>query len=137
MALISCKECGREVSDSAKVCPHCGANVIKDIFCQNCGAKIPGNTSYCPSCGFQVRSSCTSKKDKTVTALLGLFLGSLGIHYFYLGKTTAGILTIILSACSCGIWSVITFIQAIMILVMSDEEFDAKYVYTDKTFPLF
>lgn len=24
MALIKCKECGKEMSDKAKVCPHCG-----------------------------------------------------------------------------------------------------------------
>lgn len=24
MALIKCKECGKEVSSTAKVCPHCG-----------------------------------------------------------------------------------------------------------------
>jgi hypothetical protein len=29
MALIKCKECGNEVSDTAKACPHCGANVPK------------------------------------------------------------------------------------------------------------
>ena len=25
MALISCPECGREISDKAPACPHCGA----------------------------------------------------------------------------------------------------------------
>lgn len=25
MALINCKECGKEISDQAKACPHCGA----------------------------------------------------------------------------------------------------------------
>ena len=24
MALIKCKECGKEISDQAKVCPNCG-----------------------------------------------------------------------------------------------------------------
>ena len=24
MALIKCKECGKEISDSVKSCPHCG-----------------------------------------------------------------------------------------------------------------
>lgn len=28
--LINCKECGREVSDTAKACPHCGAKVKKE-----------------------------------------------------------------------------------------------------------
>ncbi len=24
MALINCPECGKQISDSAKMCPHCG-----------------------------------------------------------------------------------------------------------------
>ena len=28
--IINCKECGREISDTAKVCPHCGAKVKKE-----------------------------------------------------------------------------------------------------------
>lgn len=27
MALIACKECGKEISDKAAACPHCGAPV--------------------------------------------------------------------------------------------------------------
>lgn len=78
-----------------------------------------------------------SDKDKIVAGLLALFLGWLGIHYFYVGKATAGILTIILSFVTCGIWDILIFIQAIMILVGSQEEFEQKYVFTNKSFPLF
>lgn len=27
MAMTSCRECGKEISDTAKTCPHCGAGV--------------------------------------------------------------------------------------------------------------
>ena len=27
MALINCKECGKEISDGAITCPHCGAKI--------------------------------------------------------------------------------------------------------------
>jgi RNA polymerase subunit RPABC4/transcription elongation factor Spt4 len=27
MALINCKECGKEISDGAIACPHCGAKI--------------------------------------------------------------------------------------------------------------
>ena len=126
MALISCKECGKEISDAATTCPHCGAPVIKDVFCQKCGNRN-GNVAKYPA----------ARKDRVTTALLALFLGSLGIHYFYLGKSTAGILTIVISLCSCGIWGVVMFIQSILILLMTDADFEAKYVNTDKSFPLF
>jgi len=29
MALIACKECGKEISTEAKACPSCGAKVVK------------------------------------------------------------------------------------------------------------
>ncbi len=29
MALINCKECGKEISDMAKMCPHCGYPIKK------------------------------------------------------------------------------------------------------------
>lgn len=42
MALIVCKECGREVSDKASVCPNCGCpisqgNVRNSMVCPKCG----------------------------------------------------------------------------------------------------
>ena len=139
MALILCKECGKEISDAAKNCPHCGAPVVRDVFCPKCGTKIAENLEYCPNCGARQnnRKNTASSKDRMTTALLALFLGTLGIHYFYLGKSTAGILTIVISLCTCGIWGVLILIQAIIMLTMTDEEFEDKYVNTDKTFPLF
>ena len=137
MSLIKCKECGHEVSDTASVCPNCGAPVIKDIYCQKCGTRIPENIQYCPSCG--ARTGCPEKprKDKIVAGLLAILLGVLGIHYFYMGKTTAGIISLILGLCSCYIWGVVMLVQGVLILTMSDEDFLAKYVDTDKSFPLF
>lgn len=139
MALMNCKECGKEVSDSASVCPHCGAPVDKYVYCRKCGTKVPENTAYCPKCGSRISAGydAPNGKDRVTAALLGIFLGSLGIHYFYMGKSTAGILTILLSLCTCGIWSVIMFIQSIIILTMNDKDFNEKYVETDKSFPVF
>lgn len=76
-------------------------------------------------------------KDKTIAGILAIFLGYLGIHYFYSGKTTGGIITILLSAVTCGAWSIITLIQGILMLTMSQAEYEQKYVLNDKTFPLF
>lgn len=137
MAIITCRECGKEISDTASACPHCGAPVEKFVYCRRCGTKVRENTVYCPGCGCNIGSSTSPDKDRITAALLGIFLGSIGIHYFYIGKSTAGILTIVLSLCTCGIWSIIMFIQSIIMLTLSDSEFRAKYVDTDKTFPLF
>lgn len=140
MALINCKECGQTISDAAKTCPHCGAPVIKDVYCPKCGKKVPENVKFCPDCGTSIVSpsaSGTDSKDKTTAALLAILLGGFGIQYFYLGKTTAGILTIVITFCSCSIWWLIMLIQGIMMLTMSEADFRAKYIDTDKTFPIF
>ncbi|MCM1504950.1 MAG: TM2 domain-containing protein [Muribaculum sp.] len=78
-----------------------------------------------------------SGKSRGVAGLLAIFLGSLGIQYFYLGKNTAGVITLIISLCLCGIPSIIWLIQGILMLCMSQQDFERKYVYSTSTFPLF
>lgn len=76
-------------------------------------------------------------KNRIVAALLAFFLGGFGIHKFYLGKTTAGIVMLI---CGTVGWllifpgiinAVIAFIEFIIYLVTSDEDFHRKYVEGD------
>ena len=45
-----------------------------------------------------VTQSTISDKSKVVAALLSLFLGGLGIHRFYLGRTGSGIAMLVLTA---------------------------------------
>ncbi len=78
-----------------------------------------------------------SGKSRGVAALLAIFLGGLGIQYFYLGKNTAGIIAIVLTLVTCGIFELLFFIQGILMFTMSQPVFEEKYVYTTKTFPLF
>lgn len=44
--LINCSECGREVSDKAKACPHCGNPINSEIKKNNALSHMP-----CPKCG--------------------------------------------------------------------------------------
>ena len=74
---------------------------------------------------------------KTACGVLAILVGGIGLQYFLVGKTTGGILTIVLSLVTCGLWTVLTFVQGILILCMSDEEWLRKYVYSDSTLPLF
>jgi TM2 domain-containing membrane protein YozV len=64
-------------------------------------------------------------KSKSTAALLALFFGGFGIHKFYLGRTAAGILYLIF------FWTlipaIIAIIEFIMLLVMSDSEFNKKF----------
>ncbi len=66
-------------------------------------------------------------KSKLVAGLLGIFLGGLGIHRFYLGYTKMGIY-IILSDLLCGVGSIWGLIEGIMILCGSGITTDADGV---------
>lgn len=76
-------------------------------------------------------------KSRGIAALLAILIGTLGIQYFYLGKTTGGILTIVLSLVTCGAWGILTLIQGILMFCMDNYAFDQKYVYSQSSFPLF
>lgn len=78
-----------------------------------------------------------SGKSRLVFALFDILIGVFGIQYFYVGKTAAGIICILLSLITFGIWNVVCIIQGILVLMMSQDEFERKYVYGHSTFPLF
>ena len=59
-------------------------------------------------------------KSKLVAGLLGIFLGGFGVHRFYLGYTTIGIVQIVVTILTCGIASIWGLVEGIMILVGSD-----------------
>jgi TM2 domain-containing membrane protein YozV len=66
-------------------------------------------------------------KNKLVAALLAFFLGAFGVHHFYLGSTMAGVVCIAATWLTCGIGGILPLIEFIMLLIMSDADFDAKY----------
>lgn len=66
-----------------------------------------------------------SHKDKTTALILTFFLGGLGVQWFYLGRTGMGVLSLLF------FWTwipaIIAFVQFIILLCMSTDEFDRKY----------
>jgi TM2 domain-containing membrane protein YozV len=52
----------------------------------------------------------TESKDWLVTLLLSIFVGQLGVHRFYVGKTGSGVL-MLLTLGGCGIWYIIDIIM--------------------------
>jgi len=71
-------------------------------------------------------------EKKIVAGVLALVLGQLGIHKFYLGYNTAGIIMLLVTLLTCGalgvvVW-VIAIIEGITYLTKSDEDFVATYV---------
>lgn len=104
-------------------------------FCSECGSIIRARAEICPHCGVRqmpppgiFSSTAPNGKSKLVAALLALFLGGFGIHKFYLGRVGQGILYLVF--CWTFIPALIAFIEAILLLVMSDEKFNQKYGMT-------
>lgn len=101
-------------------------------FCTHCGNELEGNKKFCPNCGASIESnnskstttvSNSTTKSKIAAGLLGIFLGSLGIHNFYLGYTGKAVGQLLITILSCGILSIISgiwgLIEGIMILTGS------------------
>lgn len=51
MALIKCRSCGEEISDTSKKCIHCGADIILEVECSECHKMYDNTTNICPYCG--------------------------------------------------------------------------------------
>ena len=64
-------------------------------------------------------------KNKTSAILLCFFLGWIGIHKFYLGQTSAGVLYLIFSVT--GIPFIISYVELIILIIMSEDEFNGRY----------
>lgn len=115
-----CRECGAGVSQKAVMCPKCGAPT---------GGVMPGGlmppTFDFPSPAGPALRPPGERKSKTVAAVLALLIGGFGIHHFYLGNPALGIVYILF--CWTFIPALISFVEAIVFLTMSDAAFDEKY----------
>lgn len=75
-----------------------------------------------------------SKENKKILAgVLALFVGYLGVHKFILGYQKEGIIQIIISVVTCGLGGIIPFIEGIIYLTKSDEDFYKTYQVGKKT----
>ena len=91
-------------------CPHCGAPVQPDSsFCPNCGKQLQAQPEY--GSAYNDYQTVKEKEDRWLIALvLCVVLGGLGIHRFYTGNTTSGII-MLLTLGGCGIWTLIDLIM--------------------------
>ena len=76
---------------------------------------------------FQNPSPIYRDNKKVLAGVLAIMLGGFGIHKFILGYTKEGVLQILMSFFSCGLASVIPFVEGIIYLTKSDEEFYQIY----------
>ncbi|NEY71089.1 TM2 domain-containing protein [Bacillus mesophilus] len=66
-----------------------------------------------------------STKSKLTAALLGILLGGFGAHKFYLGRRRKGIVYLLF--CWTYIPSILGFIEGVVYLFSSPEDFSMKY----------
>lgn len=79
------------------------------------------------------------EKNKLVAGILAILLGSLGIHKFYLGYTTAGIIMLVVTVVGSllfglgplAMW-VVGVIEGILYLTKTDQDFYNTYVANQK-----
>ena len=125
-----CRNCGKEIDPRAEICVACGyKNGDGDKYCFHCGNELPPEAEVCMSCGFAVKrtaqapSGAKTGKSKMVAGLLGIFLGGLGIHNFYLGYTGKGVAQLLLSCVGVGfIWGLIDGIMIFTGKINTDSE---------------
>lgn len=104
-----CKFCGNQVHIEAIMCPKCGRQIEKIKSNDNSSPQVIVNNNN------NVINS-GKKCDKWISFVLCLFLGVIGVHKFYEGKTGLGILYIFTLGCL-GIG---VFIELIVILCQPD-----------------
>ena len=101
----------------SKKCISCGVDLEDDeLFCGECGAKqAVEETNAKKTTSKSGDQSDVTSKSKKVAALLAFFLGSLGIHDFYLGFSIRGVIKIVMTFTVLGlvswIWSIVDFIR--------------------------
>ncbi len=129
-----CRTCGSQIDNSAVVCVHCGCKPLSGHnYCQNCGATTTDGQAVCLNCGYSLQSkneSGLSDRNMYIAAALAFFLGSIGIHDFYLGYTKRGIIKVVLTVALAiivvgpiisSIWSLVDFVK-ILTGTMPDSE---------------
>jgi TM2 domain-containing membrane protein YozV len=72
-------------------------------------------------------SAPRQENKKVLAGVLALIFGYLGIHKFILGYTQEGIIQLVISIVTCGLGGLIGFIEGIIYLTKSDEDFYQTY----------
>jgi TM2 domain-containing membrane protein YozV len=107
MALVSCMECGKQISDQAAACPTCGAPML---------GRSQANAS-------PVMVAAT--KSRSAAVLLAMLLGGIGFHKFYLNRPGWGVIYLLF--CWTFVPAIIGFFEGLVYLSMSEEAFEQKY----------
>ncbi|MCL2151234.1 MAG: TM2 domain-containing protein [Coriobacteriia bacterium] len=97
------------------------------------------NYGFAPQVMPSRQSWGSARKDKWVAFVLAWFLGTFGIHKFYLGYRQEGMIMLLVSLIG-GVcfglgtvaMAVIATIEAVRYVMLSQEDFESTYVYGTK-----
>lgn len=116
-AVGMCSECGKNI------CEICLNKESGKMYCDLCSRlkaeKVNNNDRNRNS------PSVISNKNKGTATVLALLLGGIGAHKFYLGQFGMGIFYCVF--CWTFIPAGVAFIEGILYLVQSEEDFARKY----------
>lgn len=88
MALITCPECGQQVSDKAEICPHCGIKIAGNIV----PTTYDGHTQQTKDTELKANTQMQKKNGKSLVLLMSSFVIALtvcGTVYFFYNKAQA------------------------------------------------
>ena len=156
---IFCTQCGKEVDAEFNNCPYCGAKLVKpdaaavaeepkvevsqngdqtevkvDVSTDQSGtttAQAGENQTVVVNVNAPGSSGMTGDKSKIAAGLLAIFIGTLGIHKFYLGYATAGVIMLLVTLLTCGVGAlvmcIISIVEVVIYLTKSDQDFYITY----------
>jgi TM2 domain-containing membrane protein YozV/ribosomal protein L40E len=122
-----CRNCAAEMDPNAFVCVKCGYQKGAGYrYCFNCGGETDPGAAFCAHCGAALRPAQAyypMQKSKIAAGVLGILLGSLGVHNFYLGYTGKAVAQLLITVLTLGLGSIISgvwgLIEGILILTGS------------------
>ena len=131
-----CRNCGEKIDNTNCFCANCGWDPkLGNSFCCKCGARTLPHQVTCLNCRQNLASQMIeSDRNMYIAAILAFLLGAFGIHDFYLGYTSRGVIKIVLTVLVAtsfisGIWSIVD-----LVLILTGKMGDSKGLPLKKRF---
>jgi hypothetical protein len=132
--MSNCPNCGAGIRSGQTICTRCGTSVAQQITETSATQASNVSTQQAqqmpqPQVVYVQQATqqpaIVGRKSRLAAVLLAWFLGAFGIHKFYLGRIGWGFIYLLL------FWTfvpaMVAFIEGLVYIFMSDEEFARKY----------
>lgn len=131
---MKCEYCDNEIPAGAPRCPSCGAAVkvpppaaapaapaapayapgAAPMGAAPMGAAPMGAAPYVAPVVVNMQQPALPPKSRVAYVLLAIFLGGLGIHNFYAGRTGCGVAQLLITLMSCGWGGIVSGLWALV-----------------------